>query len=141
MTLTDDDDPGEQQEPLQQQAPVAATAAQWQGLCASGNGGGNGMVVGMEIQWERKYNGNGMGGGGRSFWAQSRFLRQPTFFNFTRSSHCIKPYKLTMPHCGETIRQTICHVNHFSRSILKIFPLEPQSPGLDSRPRHKNFSS
>ena len=59
MTLTDDDDPGEQQEPLQQQAPVAATAAQWQGLCASGNGGGNGMVVGMEIQWERKYNGSG----------------------------------------------------------------------------------
>ena len=37
---------------------------------------------------------------------------------------------------ASTIRQTVCHVN---RSILKIFPLEPQSPGLDSRPRYKNF--
>jgi len=30
---------------------------------------------------------------------------------------------------ASTIRQTVCHVNHFSRLILKIFPLDTQSPG------------
>ena len=61
--------------------------------------------------------------------------------------HCNCPRQivcpcLTAPNLvllASTIRQTVCHVNHFSRSILKIFPLETQSPGLDSRPRYKNF--
>ena len=44
---------------------------------------------------------------------------------------------LTAPNLvllASTIRQTVCHVNHFNRSILKIFPLETQSPGLAPAP-------